>query len=95
MTRYVKKANAWTVSKNTSTSRRENTRVFGIPEDEDETPLSILKETLLSYFEIADPIKKGPPGILCVHIELVPPTMLKTKCAFIRDVRPFVQRASE
>ena len=38
-------------------SRRENTRVFGIPEDEDETPLSI-KETLLSYFRIADPNKE-------------------------------------
>ena len=38
-------------------SRRENTRIFGIPEDENETPLSI-KENLLSYFRIASPDKE-------------------------------------
>ena len=48
-------------------SRRENIRVFGIPEDCDETPLSI-KEKLLEIFRVASPHKTWTPrDILRAH----------------------------
>ncbi|MEW8548564.1 MAG: hypothetical protein AB2693_34110, partial [Candidatus Thiodiazotropha sp.] len=48
-------------------SRRENIRVFGIPEDCDETPTNI-KEKLLEVFRVASPHKSwSPRDILRAH----------------------------
>ena len=89
-------------------SRRENIRVFGIPEDSDDTILSI-KENCWKFFESPHPIKHGRRGTFYVRIKSVQHMTTRItlapllcgfftgmiKCVYIRAGMTYEHRVSE